>query len=208
MSASLRARWASRRRWWMWHPTRTRQEWLERKDVLTDPRPLIALPVYNVRRHGTLPVWDPSRLSEVARARLRLARLLADELVNPPVPHVPGHDLVSARSISLPVSRLASVEHAVRHAHMLPLQSPGSVTVAEGDSRSVMFAHGDTYSIVFRLDGVPSPVLVLVDELPGYAVRVDQDPEQRGRNLISAMVVGLMVNLQAAMRKAAASAKA
>jgi hypothetical protein len=62
----------------------------------------------------------------------------------------------------------------------------------------VMFVTGDSYSIVFGMDGEPSPILVLVDEVPDYAVRVDRDRSQRGRTIILEMTMGLMINLQAA----------
>jgi hypothetical protein len=191
----------------MLHPVRDRREWVERKRALTDERPGFVLPVHDVRRRGPLPEPDTAGLSDgsqVGRERRRLARMLADELVNPPVPHVPGHDLLSARSISLPVSRLASVENAMRQSVVLPLQTPGSVVVAATDRRNVMLVHGDTYSIVWGMDGEPSPVLVLVDELPGYAVRVDEDTSQRGRIIIMEMTMGLMINLQAASAGAGA----
>jgi hypothetical protein len=81
----------------MLHSVRDRREWLERKAALADRSPMFALPVHNVKRRGPLPVADESpQVSDVGRARRRLARMLADELVNPPVPHVVGHDLLSA----------------------------------------------------------------------------------------------------------------
>jgi hypothetical protein len=176
----------------MLHPVRDRREWVERKRALTDERPGFVLPVHDVARRGPLPIEQPPELSDagadVGRERRRLARMLAEELINPPVPHVPGHDLVSARSISLPV----------------PLQAPGSVVVASTKRRNVMLVHGDTYSIVWGMDGQPSPVLVMVDELPGYAVRVDEDTSQRGRIIIMEMTMGLMTNLQAASAGAGA----
>jgi len=192
----------------MLHPVRDRREWVERKRALTDERPGFVLPVHDVARRGPLPIEQPPELSDagadVGRERRRLARMLAEELINPPVPHVPGHDLVSARSISLPVSRLASVEQAMRQSVVLPLQAPGSVVVASTKRRNVMLVHGDTYSIVWGMDGQPSPVLVMVDELPGYAVRVDEDTSQRGRIIIMEMTMGLMTNLQAASAGAGA----
>lgn len=153
---------------------------------------------------GPLPVPQAAGLADVGRERRWLARMLAGELVDPPVPHVSGHDLLSARSISLPVSRLAAVEQAMRQSVVLPLQAPGSVVVASTDQRDVMLVHCDTYSIVWGMDGQPSPVLVPVDELPGYAVRVDQDTSQRGRIIIMEMTMGLMIDLQAASAGAGA----
>lgn len=188
----------------MIEPVQTRQQWMDRKAARADRSPVFVLPVHDERRRGRLVVPDVPELSEQGRARRRLARRLADELTNPPVPHTPGHDLMSVYAISLPVAELAAVEHAMRQSVVLPLQSPGSVWITEGDGGEVLFANGDTYSIVFVLAPDDGPILVLVDELPGYAVRVDEDDSQRGRLIMFEMKMGLMINLQAASTRARA----
>jgi len=204
----VRARLAARRvserlgplRW----PGRTREAWIDRKKGAAYEPPVFVLPNHDVRTAGPVPDADPSGLSPVARERRRLARRLAAELTTPPVPHTPGHDLVSAHAISLPVSELASVEDAMRQAVLVPLRTPNQVWVTEGDGGHITFLHGDTFSIVYRMHPAQSPILVLVDELPGYAVRVDEDDSQRGRIMIVQMVMGVMINLQSATLRASA----
>jgi hypothetical protein len=193
-------RWRLRRRrlWWMIERISTREQWLDRKTVRAIRAPVVALPAHDTRQSGGFVEPETAGFSRVDRERRRLARRLADELSEPPALRVRGHDLVSVYAISVPAVEVAAVERAMRDSVVLPLQSPGSVWVSEGVGGQVLLAHGDSYSIVARLAPDGGPVLVLVDEVPGYAVRVDEDTSQRGRIILAEMTVGMMINLQAA----------
>jgi len=120
-------------------------------------------------------------VSPAVKERRSLARQLAAELADPPRPHIPGHDLVSAYSLDLPIDELPAVHNAVYHAvrdttTRLVSLFPHALVVVERADTVVMLANTDDYSIVARTrGGDASPILVLVDVLPDHAIRVDRD---------------------------------
>jgi hypothetical protein len=170
--------------------------WVRRRSVREQARqwesqPLIMVNVHDAAIHGPLPVEPGASPSTVSRRRVLAQRLLA-ELVGPPS-RVPGHDLLSAVSLSIPVAQLASVERALSDVSGVPQRSPESVLITAGAGGTAARVHGDGYSMVFRFSPQIGPVLVLVDELPDCAVRVDTDPDRDGRNRVRAAVLGVLV---------------
>ncbi|MGH3737746.1 MAG: hypothetical protein ACRDT6_19355 [Micromonosporaceae bacterium] len=159
--------------------------------------PVIELPVHDVRLRGPAPVSEvpPPGLSEAVLARRELALQLAAELTDPPVPHTPGHDLVSAVSIEMPVSYLSSVTEALSDAPEVPFKSPEDVMYTECPGGGVVRLHGNRFSVVFRFTPGQGPVLVLTDELPGYAARVDLDDTPDSRNRVALMIFGVLMGL-------------
>lgn len=202
MRARLAARGVTARLGPLRWPGRDKASWIDRKKGAAYQPPVMEILVHDVRTAGPVPEVAPAGLSQVARARRVLARRLADELVNPPVPHTPGHDLVSAHAISLPVKRLASVDQAMRDAIQVPLTQPKQVWMIEGDGGSVTLLHGEGFSLVYRYYPVQVPMLVLVDELPGYAVRVDEDTSEYAGRLRPLMIFGIMRNFETAIQRA------
>src|SRR4051794_7935219 len=90
-------------------PSLNRWVWVRRRMARDEARrwesqPVIMLSVHDVGIDGPLPEESGAATSVVSRRRVLAQRLLAD-LVGPPSP-VPGHDLVSALSLTLPVAQL------------------------------------------------------------------------------------------------------
>jgi hypothetical protein len=117
-------------------------------------------------------------------------RLLAD-LVGDSA-SVPGHDLASAVSLALPVAQVPGVERALVEVAGVAQRSSAAVLVAAGAGGTAARVHGDGYSVVFRFIPQVGPVLVLLDELPDYAVRVDVDPDPDVRNRVQVAVFGVL----------------
>jgi len=75
---------------------------------------------------------------------------------------------------------------------------PDQVWITEGDGGQIVFLQRRTPTrSCFRLYPGNEPILVLVDELPGYAVRVDEDDSRRARFIFVEMIAGVLINLQA-----------
>jgi hypothetical protein len=160
---------------------------------------IIALPVHNTGLVGPLPVDSPGAegLSPQGRRRWVLANRLAAELVDPPsATRVQGHDLLSAHVISMGLDEVAAVALAVQNAVIAPRRFPGSTIIGEGTGGSVVRLHGPLYSVVFRFQPEWAPVLVLVDNMPDIAVRVDLDENPRARLKIMQMTTGILINMQ------------
>ena len=85
---------------------------------------------------------------------------------------------------------------AFDYAITAPLVHPGSTTIAEGAGGGVVRMHTPLFSVVFRFYPQMAPVLVLVDAMPDYAVRVDLDESPQGRFQVMQMIGGILINMQ------------
>jgi hypothetical protein len=183
-----------------------RQAWQRRELDEFENAEVIMVPVHDVRFAGPLPAATAPAEGGSERpagpagvGRRGLAQRLAAELIEAPggIPGhqtVLGHDLLSAVALTVAVSRLDGVGRALSLAPVVAQKSPGAALVAAGKGGKAVWVHGDTFSVVFRMSPV-APVLVLLDELPGYAVRVDTDTDRDARNRVQAMVFGVLVAL-------------
>jgi hypothetical protein len=153
-------------------------------------QPVIMLDVHDVKIHGPLPAESDARSSVAQRRRVLAQRLLA-ELVDDSA-SVPGHDLVSAVSLALPAAQVPGVGRALLEVAEVARRSSAAVLVAAGAGSTAARVHADGYSVVFRFTPQVGPVLVLLDELPDYAVRVDLDPDPDVRNRVQVAVFGVL----------------
>lgn len=126
-----------------------------------------------------------------------LANRLAAELLDPPsATRVTGHDLLSAHVVTMGLDEVPAVAMAVHYAVTVPRRLPGSTRVGEGAGGNVVRLHAETYSVVFRFHPEMAPVLVLIDGMPDYAVRVDLDDSPRARFEVVQMTMGVLINMQ------------
>jgi hypothetical protein len=111
------------------------------------------------------------------KQRHSLARQLAAELADPVRPHISGHDLVSTCSLILAIDQVPAVYEAVCDAPTrLGSLFPHQLLLVERADTAVVLVNTDDYSIIAcTRRGDASPILVLVDVLPGHAIRVDRD---------------------------------
>lgn len=75
-------------------------------------------------------------------------------------------------------------------------QSGTGVLVAHGPGGRALRLHADTFSVVFRVSPDHHPVLVMLDGWPGFAVRVDTDPDLADQ--VTAMIAGVLCAYEAA----------
>lgn len=160
---------------------------------------IIALNVHDTASAGPLPdSWPPDWAdSPVRRERRILANRLAAELLDvPETSRVAGHDLFSAHVIAMRWDEVPKVALALEQAVTAPLAHPGSTMIGEGPGGTVLRMHTPTFSVVFRFVPQMGPVLVLVDAMPDYAVRVDLDESRQGRARVIQMTAGVLINMQ------------
>jgi hypothetical protein len=160
---------------------------------------IIAFEVHNTATAGPLPDgWSSGWAdSDPRQARRWLANRLAAELLDPPeATRVAGHDLFSAHVIPMRWDEVPMVALALDYAVTAPRQHPGSTTIAEGAGGGVVRMHTPLFSVVFRFYPQMAPVLVLVDAMPDYAVRLDLDKSQQGRLRVVQMTAGILINMQ------------
>jgi hypothetical protein len=149
-----------------------------------EPSSMVLVTVHSEDLHGPVPQEVTGDVPKESVKRRALAQQLHAQLADPP--SWTGPDRFGWSVLNVPVSRLAGVQRALEQAPLTAQHDPGSVLVTSG-SRSgavVLRLHGDTFSVVFHVSPGDGPVLVLLDELPGYAVRVDNDPDPKGLNRV------------------------
>ncbi|HEX8628881.1 MAG TPA: hypothetical protein VF755_12000 [Catenuloplanes sp.] len=56
--------------------------------------------------------------------------------------------------------------------------------------------HTPLFSVVFRFYPKKAPVLVVIDAMPDYAVRVDLDESPEARFEVMRMISGVLINMQ------------
>ncbi len=184
---------------------RDRAEWLSRTAVVREAwlaahgreferghDRVLLVPVDDPRVLRPRPPLQTPVLPKAARKRWQLAAALAAELTDESGPAVAGNDLVSAVSVSLPVAYLDSVPEALSDAPDLAVRLPHRVRVTAGAGGYVVLVQGEEYSVVFRFAPDWEPVLVLTDEMPGYAVRVDEDLSGEGSRMVAEAVLGVL----------------
>jgi hypothetical protein len=152
-----------------------------------EPSSMMLLTVHNEELHGPVPQEVSGDVPKESVRRRALAQQLHAQLND--LAAWTGPDRLGWSVLNVPVSRLDGVQRALREAPLAAQRDPGSVLVTSGrkSGRVVMRVHGDTFSVVFHVSPGEGPVLVLLDELQGYAVRVDTDADPKGINQVWAM---------------------
>lgn len=156
-------------------------EW--QRQAAGEPDSMIMLPVHHESVHGPVPSDAPSDgvvRSAASVQRRALAQQLHAQLTDPP--SWTGPDRFGWSVLDVPAARVNGVAQAIEAAPEVAQRDPGSVLVTEGKRSGavVLRLHADTFSVVFHVSPGDGPVLVLLDDLPGYAVRVDTDPDPKG----------------------------
>jgi hypothetical protein len=157
------------------------------------------------------------RTAAVRRQRRVLAQRMHAELAGPP-PRIPGHCLLAACTVAVaetgwsPKLR-AAMDRAPGDAHVNPhklLVAPGyrprTVATTTPPGGAVRL-HGEDYSLVFGylIDPRPrptAPVLVLLDTMPDWAIRIDNDPDLPTRILVIGMAFQVLQAARAARPEA------
>lgn len=154
------------------------REW--QRQTRGEPPSMMLLPVHDHRREGPVSPEVPAGLSPEAVRRRALAQQLHAQLADPP--SYTGPDRFGWSVLHVPASQLPGAQRALREAPLAARRDPGSVLITRGERSGavVLRLHGDTFSVVFHVSPGDGPVLLLLDELPGYAVRVDTDPDPKG----------------------------
>lgn len=158
------------------------QEW--ERQAAGEPSSMVILPVHHDERlHGPVPTEVApdavAGLPPAAVKRRALAQQLHAQLTDPP--SWTGPDRMGWSVLNIPVARLDGVALAVAQAADAARRDPRQVLITSGKRSGavVLRLHGDTFSVVFHVSPGDGPVLVLLDALPGYAVRVDTDPDPK-----------------------------
>jgi hypothetical protein len=148
---------------------------------------MVLLTVHNEHVHGPVPQEVAADVPVGSRARRVLAQQLHAQLSDPP--SWTGPDRFGWSVLTVPVARLDSVGRALAEAAATARRDPGSVLVTSGrrSGAVVCRVHGDTFSVVFQVSPGDGPVLVVLDELPGYAVRVDTDADPKAISRVMMM---------------------
>lgn len=148
---------------------------------------MILLPVHDERIHDAVSQELPAGLPPEAVKRRALAQQLHAQLAD--APSWTGPDRIGWSVLDVPASRLAGAQRALQEAPLTARRDPGSVLITSGrrSGAVVLRLHGDTFSVVFHVSPGDGPVLVILDELPGYAVRVDTDPAPKSIMRVMAM---------------------
>jgi hypothetical protein len=152
---------------------------------------LIFLNVDDPRLVGAKPEPEPTDLTEAARKRRRLADKLASGLSKYPYDDPRSHELVATLALPAAVRYVPVLQKALVDAPDVAQQSdPGAVKVTSGNGGVVIRLHAQTWSLVFRFLPVAEPVLLVTDEQPKLARRVDtdQDWEPEVRAALTAVV--------------------
>ena len=148
---------------------------------------MILLPVHDEALDGAVPQEVSADVPAGSGKRRVLAQQLHAQLADPP--SWTGPDRFGWSVLNVAVARLDGVARALRQAPVTAGHDPGSVLVTRGRRSGVVVLrlHGDTFSVVFQAAPGDGPVLVVLDDLPGYAVRVDTDPNPRAIMQVMAM---------------------
>ncbi|NES17277.1 MULTISPECIES: hypothetical protein, partial [Micromonospora] len=182
------------------------EEW--RRQARGEPSSMILLPVHDERLHGPVSNEVPADVPAASRKRRALAQQLHAQLADPP--SWTGPDRLGWSVLDVPAARLDGAARALREAPATALRDPSSVlvTVGKRSGAVVLRLHGDTFSVVFHVSPGDGPVLVVLDELPGYAVRVDTDRDPKGIMCVMAMKHEVLraVDMTQGSRPAAAGA--
>jgi hypothetical protein len=160
-------------------------EW--ERQMRGEPAFAMILPVHDERLRGPVPQEVPASGPAGSAKRRALAQQLHAQLADPP--SWTGPDRLGWSVLEVPAARLAGAARALREAPGTVWVDPGAVLVTVGrrSGAVVLRLHGDTFSVVFHVSPGDGPVLVLLDELPGYAVRVDTDPDPKALARVMAM---------------------
>jgi hypothetical protein len=152
-----------------------------------EPSSMVLVTVHDERLHGPVPQEVAGDVPKESVKRRALAQQLHAQLAD--LPSWTGPDRLGWSVLNVPVSRLAGVQRALEQAPLTAQRDPGAALVTNGTRSGavVLRLHGDTFSVVFHVSPGDGPVLVLLDELPGYAVRVDTDPDPKSLNRVSVM---------------------
>jgi hypothetical protein len=161
-------------------------EW--QRQARGQPSSMMLVPIHHDESlHGPVPTEVPAEAPAASRQRRALAQQLHAQLADPP--SWTGPDRFGWSVLDVPVARLDGVARALEQAPVTALRDPASVLVTSGRRSGVVVLrlHGDTFSVVFHVSPGDGPVLVVLDELPGYAVRVDTDPDPKAIARVIAM---------------------
>jgi hypothetical protein len=152
-----------------------------------EPSSMVLMTVHDEDIHGPVPQEVGGDVPQESMKRRALAQQLHAQLTDGP--SWTGPDRLGWSVLNVPVSRLAAVGRALQEAPLTAQRDPGAVLVTSGKRSGavVLRLHGDTFSVVFHVSPGDGPVLVLLDELPGYAVQVDTDPDPNSLNRVSVM---------------------
>lgn len=161
------------------------REW--ERQARGDPSSMILLPVHDGRIPDAVSHDLPAGLTPEAVKRRALAQQLHAQLAD--APSWTGPDRIGWSVLDVPASRLAGALRALQEAPLTARRDPGSVLITSGTRSGavVLRLHGDTFSVVFHVSPGDGPVLLILDELPGYAVRVDTDPDPKSIMRVMAM---------------------
>jgi hypothetical protein len=182
------------------------QEW--ERQAHGEPSSMILLPVHDERIHGPIPDEVGADVPAASRHRRALAQQLHAQLADPP--SWTGPDRFGWSVLDVPAARLAGATRAVEQAPATARRDPSCVlvTVGKRSGAVVLRLHGDTFSVVFHVSPGDGPVLVFLDELPGYAVRVDTDPDPKGIMRVMAMKLEVLAAIDQMQRSHPAAAGA
>ncbi|MDQ7905974.1 hypothetical protein RB614_15790 [Phytohabitans sp. ZYX-F-186] len=181
------------------------QEW--DRQARGEPSTMIVLPIHDERLDGPIPQEDLSQVPAGSVKRRALAQQLHAQLADPP--SWTGPDRFGWSVLDVPVARLDGVARALREAPAAA-HDPRSVLITSGkrSGHVVLRLHGDTFSVVFHVSPGDGPVLVVLDELPGYAVRVDTDPDRKAVMQVMTMKFEVLRAVDKAERSRPAAGRA
>ena len=182
------------------------EEW--ERQARGEPSSMMLLPVHDERMHGPIPDEVAADVPAASRHRRALAQQLHAQLADPP--SWTGPDRFGWSVLDVPAAQLAGAARALEQAPSTARHDPSSVlvTVGKRSGAVVLRLHGDMFSVVFQVSPGDGPVLVVLDELPGYAVRVDTDPDPKGIMRVMAMVHEVLAAVDMTQRSRPAAAGA
>lgn len=174
------------------------EEW--ERQARGEPSTTILLTVHDERIDGPIPQEVPAHIPPAAQKRRALAQQLHAQLADPP--SWTGPDRFGWSVLNVPASRIDGAARALEQAPLTALRDPGSVLITSGQRSGavVLRLHGDTFSVVFHVSPGDGPVLVVLDELPGYAVRVDTDPDPKAVMRVMGMKFEVLRAVETAQR--------
>ncbi|MDW5324984.1 hypothetical protein [Plantactinospora sp. KLBMP9567] len=119
-----------------------------------------------------------------------------------------GPDRFGWSVLEVPAARLDGAVRALREATVTVLRDPRSVLITSGKRSGavVLRLHGDSFSVVFHVSPGDGPVLLVLDELPGYAVRVDTAPDPKAVMRVMTMKFEVLRAVEMAQRSRPAAA--
>lgn len=161
---------------------------------------LVFVTVDDPRVYGYERPKPPLGLRRQARARRKMAQMLADDLADPPYRQEGGgHDWAhAAMEVPVgyaPVQRMLSDAEQVAESAILV---PGETWVATGyeEGNGLVFrVHGPAWSLVFTMKGPVGSVYVCSDDVPEVPLKVKVD-DARAVTELSVMVFKVVNQLQ------------